>query len=77
MIYTQPIEFTSIDDIVNNYKKYKDTFISNSILVFRNANLSYDDQVIFHKRLGESFGWHTHIEEDGNTSKYIEDHSKK
>jgi len=76
MIYTQPIEFTSIEDIVNNHNKYKDIFLNDSILVFRNANLSYDDQVIFHKNLGKHFNWHAYTEQDGNTSKYIEDHSQ-
>jgi alpha-ketoglutarate-dependent taurine dioxygenase len=76
MINTRPIEFKSINEIVDNYKKYKEIFMEDSVLVFRNANLSYDDQVVLHRELGKYFGWHTFTEEDGNTSKYVEDHSK-
>jgi alpha-ketoglutarate-dependent taurine dioxygenase len=75
MIHTAPIEFTTIEDIVDNYKKYKDVFVNDSILVFRNANLSYEEQIVLHKKLGECFGWHTFDAEDGSTAKYIENHS--
>jgi alpha-ketoglutarate-dependent taurine dioxygenase len=74
MIYTEPIEFPGIDEIKNNFNHYKNKFINDSFLVFRNANLSNEEHLVFHKTLGDLFGWHTNVLE-GKTSSYTENHS--
>jgi alpha-ketoglutarate-dependent taurine dioxygenase len=59
MIKTIPVEYKSIKDITDNINTYKEKFIEDSIIVFRNANLSLDEQMILHKHIGKAFGWHT------------------
>ena len=74
MIYTEPIEFPGIDEIKNNFNYYKNKFIDESFLVFRNANLSNEEHLVFHKTLGDLFGWHTNVSEN-KISSYTEHHS--
>jgi alpha-ketoglutarate-dependent taurine dioxygenase len=71
MILTNPIEFTSIDEVVNNAQYYKELFLKEKVLVFRNANLSNSDHQNFHDQLREKFGWHT--KEDRS---YTESHKR-
>jgi len=71
MILTQPIEFTSIEEIVNNYEHYKNIFLKEKVLVFRNANLSNKDHQIFHDKLQEKFGWHRKVKKS-----YTENHQR-
>jgi hypothetical protein len=44
MNYTNPITFTSLEEIKNNFSFYKDKFYNDGILVLRDANLNYEDQ---------------------------------
>lgn len=67
MIYTQPLQFTSLEEIKNNIDVYYDKFVQDSILVLRNANLSEEDHFTLQKILGDRFGWFP------NTSNGIED----
>lgn len=71
MIKTIPIEYKSIKDITDNIDTYKEKFIKDSVIVFRNANLSFDEQWTLHNKIGEAFGWHTQTGE----SHYKENHS--
>ncbi len=71
MIQTVPVEFESVKSIKDNIDQYKEKFIKDSLVVFRNANLSFNEQLDLHKFIGESFGWHTHREEG---SHYQENH---
>lgn len=71
----ETIEFPGIDTIVNNAEFYKDKFVNDSILVFRNANLSFDQQSKLHSSLGKIFGWITPKEVDDKLTKYIENHA--
>jgi alpha-ketoglutarate-dependent taurine dioxygenase len=77
MIKTVPVEYKSIKDIVDNIDKYKEKFIEDSVLVFRNANLSFDEHVALHKHIGEAFGWHvqrdeTHYKENHHRNQTLE-----
>ena len=67
------IEFPGQENVLENYQYYKNKFLENSVLVFRNANLNHDQQKKFHISLGEKFGWSS-IEGD-NSSYYIENHA--
>lgn len=68
MIYTNPIEFTSIDDIIDNFTYYKEIFLRDGLLLFRNANLSLEEQELVHNGLEKKFGCIQYI------NKYIENH---
>lgn len=71
MIYTSPITFTSIDEISNNINFYKNIFITDGILVFRDANLSHQQHINLHNVFKNSFGWHTN-----STFSYTENHAR-
>jgi alpha-ketoglutarate-dependent taurine dioxygenase len=77
MNYTQPVEFPGTQEVLDNVELYKQKFLEDSIIVFRNANLSYDDQSFLHARLNEVFGYHIDIEGDGKTARYVENHSER
>jgi alpha-ketoglutarate-dependent taurine dioxygenase len=68
---TQPIEFPGIDYVLENQELFKKKFISDSVLVFRNANLSFEEQYYFHKALGQAWGWFV---KDIDKVSYTENH---
>lgn len=68
------IEFPGQDYILNNLDFFKNKFVEESVLVFRNANLSYEEHFDFHIKLGKEFGWYSAGNEEDRH--YIENHSK-
>jgi len=74
MINTEPIPFPGTKEIVNNFDYYKNKFINDSFLVFRNASLSSEEHSTFHKTLGGLFGWYTN-ESPEVVYSYTENHS--
>jgi alpha-ketoglutarate-dependent taurine dioxygenase len=76
MIIIEPIEFPGVDTVLNNIGMYKEKFLADSVVLFRNANLDYDTQAFFHSELTKRLNCHTKLDENKKTSKYIEDHSK-
>ncbi len=74
MINTEPIPFPGTEEIVNNFDYYKNKFINDSFLVFRDANLSAEEHSAFHKTLGGLFGWYTN-ESPEDVYSYTENHS--
>lgn len=75
MIYVESIEYPGLDSIVNDIEIYKNKFIKDSLLVFRNANLSYEEHEIFSRTLGDHFGWYPNTSSEW-FSRYEEDHSR-
>jgi len=73
MIYVQPVEFPGIDGVLSNSEYYKDKFINDSVICFRNANLTEQEQFKFCRELGSLFGWSLINDE----SKYVENHERK
>jgi alpha-ketoglutarate-dependent taurine dioxygenase len=71
MISTIPINFTSIQEVVDNYEYYKNIFLKEKVLVFRNANLSPLEHQELHDKLREKFIWHTKT-----TRSYTENHGR-
>lgn len=67
------INFTTLDDVSDNVSFYKNKFIDNGVLVFRNANLSHEDHIKLHDILGGSLGSHR---EEYSPKGYLEDHSR-
>ena len=75
MIEIEPIDFPGIDSIRNNIEFYKDKFLSDNIIVFKNANCSDEMQ----NEIGEIFGVELNCSQSTNTNRvdfYIEDHHK-
>jgi alpha-ketoglutarate-dependent taurine dioxygenase len=80
MTIIKKIEYKGIQDIRLNSLKYKNKFIDDGILVFKNANLDYEDQVELHQELGNIFGWNALItgintENVATLVEYTENHS--
>ena len=73
MIYVEPVEFPGIDNVLENAEQYKDKLINDSVICFRNANLTQEEQFSFAKKLGKSIGWSLL----NDTSEYIENHVRK
>lgn len=75
MIDIEPIDFPGIDSIKNNINFYKDKFLSENIIVFKNANCDKLMQTEISKILGVALNCSTMT---AGTSKdfYIEDHHR-
>ena len=73
MKYVEPIEFPGIDQVLGNANYYKNKLINDSVICFRNANLTEKEQFAFAKKLGELIGWYL----INDKSKYIENHERK
>ena len=74
MKYTEPIEYPGLDAIKANASFYKDKFIKDTIIVFRNANLSFDQHEELQRVMGDAIGWYPNTT-SGGISRYIENHS--
>jgi alpha-ketoglutarate-dependent taurine dioxygenase len=72
VINSKIFDFTSIEEISSNFNFYKEIFIKNGLIVFRNAKLSHQEHIVFHKMLSKGFG--AYIE--NNLNGYTEDHSR-
>ena len=73
MIFVEPIEFPGIDSIVNNIEEYKTKFINDSVLCFRNANLTKEEQFDFGSKIGNLMGW-SYLNDQ---NEYLENHIRK
>ena len=73
MINVIPVEFPGIENVLENAQYYKDKLISDSVICFRNANLTQDEQFDLAKRLGKLIGWSLL----NDTSEYVENHVRK
>lgn len=73
MKYTEPIEFKGLGDLKEYGTLYRDKFIKDSIIVFRNAHLSHDDHLTAQKILGDFIGWWPN-NTGGIESRYTENH---
>jgi alpha-ketoglutarate-dependent taurine dioxygenase len=76
MIYIEPIEFPGIDNVLNNIEFYKEKFLQDSVILFRNANLDHADQSLFHFELSKLLNFYTISDKEKGLDNYIENHSK-
>ena len=76
MIEIVPLEFTSIQEIKDNFNFYKDKFVKDSVIVFRNANLTHEEHVEINKFFGEKIGWLNFERNSGEVDNYVEDHAR-
>jgi alpha-ketoglutarate-dependent taurine dioxygenase len=73
----KPIEFPGVDNILNDWEKYRDIFINQGLIAFRNAFVSFEEQKRLMVGLGEKIGWKVAnaYNEDHNTlEKQTNDH---
>jgi alpha-ketoglutarate-dependent taurine dioxygenase len=75
MPYTKSMQYPGIQEIKANLNFYKEKFINDTILVFRNAHLSFEDHEELQRVMGDVFGWYPNTTA-GSISRYIEDHEK-
>lgn len=68
----ETIEFISIEDISDNISIYKDIFLRDGVLVFRNANLSHENHLEVHDVISKAFGAYR----EKALSGYTENHSR-
>jgi alpha-ketoglutarate-dependent taurine dioxygenase len=73
MIIVEPIEFPGVESVINNIEYYKNKFINDSVICFRNANLTQEEQFDFGAKIGKLMGWR-YLD---NTSEYVENHVRK
>jgi len=76
MIIIEPVEFPGINSVLDNIEIYKEKFLADSVVLFRNANLDYDSQAFFHAELAKRLNCYIKLDEHKKTAKYIEDHSR-
>ena len=75
MIKIESIEYPGIEYIKNNMPFFKDKFIKDSLIVFRNANLTFEEHEELQIVMGDGIGWFPNSN-GGYFSRYIEDHEK-
>lgn len=75
MITVESMEYPGIEYIKNNGELFKKKFVKDSLLVFRNANLSFEEHEELQIALGDAIGWFPNSS-GGQFSRYIEDHEK-
>lgn len=73
MINIFPVEFPGIESILADSDYYKDKLIKDSVICFRNAHLTQDEQFDLAGRLGKLIGWSLL----NDKSEYIENHVRK
>ena len=77
MKYTEPIEFPGTDNVLQNIEFYNKKFLEDGLIVFRNANLTHEDQSFFHSELAKLFNYNIVLSSNGVPQYYIENHSKR
>lgn len=71
------IKFPGVEKVLSEWEKYRDIFIEDGIIAFRDAFVSFEDQKILMDGLGEKLGWKVAnpYNEDHNTlGKQTNDH---
>jgi alpha-ketoglutarate-dependent taurine dioxygenase len=75
MILVNKIDFISIDEIKSNPEKYKEIYLRDKIIVFRNANLTKEEQKDLMIFFGDTLNWYPNSK-NPYAPDYIEDHHK-
>lgn len=75
MFTVKTIDFPGYKNLKNNFNIYKDIFLNEQIIAFRNANIDFNMQTQIMNLLGDNLNWYpnSYIQ---NPSDYIEDHHK-
>lgn len=75
MITVNKVDFISIEEIKSNPDKYKEIYLRDKIIVFRNANLTKEQQSDLMVFFGDLLNWYPNSK-DPYIEDYIEDHHK-
>jgi alpha-ketoglutarate-dependent taurine dioxygenase len=73
MKITKIIEYPGFENLKNNLELYKQEFLKENILIFRNANLTYEEQEKVQKLFGTILNCYPNKDSD-KPDPYIEDH---
>lgn len=68
-------EYISVNEIINNPKRYVDVFIKNGIIGFRNLFATTDEQQAILQSFGEEVGWFPNRKIHLSSHSYTESHS--
>jgi len=71
------IQFPGVDEVLQEWEKYRDIFIEDGIIPFRNAFLDFEEQKRLMAGLGEKIGWYLanpYTENHKTLNKLTEDH---
>lgn len=74
MNYTQPMQYPGINKIKEDIEFYKNKFIQDTILVFRNANLTHEEQEELQRVLGDALNWYPNTTHEA-VKRYTENHA--
>ena len=77
MKHIEAIEFPGIMNVLENIDIYKEKFLKESVILFRNANLSYEDQSFLHNEMGKIFNYIPVLDTDSRAERYVENHSTR
>ena len=69
------IEFPGYDELKNNFNIYKEIFLNEQIIAFRNANVNFETQTKIMHLFGDNLNWYPNSS-NFNESEYIENHHK-
>jgi hypothetical protein len=75
MITINKIDFISIEEIKSNPDKYKEIYLRDKIIVFKNANLTKEEQSDLMIFFGDILNWYPNSK-NPYIADYIEDHHK-
>lgn len=78
MITIKTIEFPGYEEIKNNFNKYKDIFLNEQVIAFRNANVDKELQINLMKLFGDNLSWSPNstklMDINNEYTKYTETH---
>lgn len=74
MRYTEPIKYEGIESIKENIDFYYNKFIEDTIIVFRDANIDFEEHAELQRVLGDRLGWFPNST-SGGESRYVENHA--
>jgi alpha-ketoglutarate-dependent taurine dioxygenase len=69
------IEFPGYEELKNNFNTYKDIFLNEQIIAFRNANVDFETQTKIINLFGDNFNLQQNSS-NTESSEYTEDHHK-
>ena len=70
------IEYPGIDHIRNNFDTYRQLFLNDATMAFRNANCDREEQQQVMEIFGDNLGWWPNSQRGGSISNYEETHER-
>jgi alpha-ketoglutarate-dependent taurine dioxygenase len=70
------IEYPGVDHIQNNFETYRELFLNDATMAFRNANCNREEQQRVMEIFGDNLGWWPNSERSGSAANYEETHER-